>query len=228
MGVPERSGSAVVYVVAKAPRAGQSKTRLCPPLTHAQAANLAAAFLADTISLARRAGVEVRLICRDEDERAALLRYADAATVHVQRAQGLGDALESAFSEGLRDGYAAVGVLGMDVPSLPPSVLAEAFARLGDADVVMGPSADGGYYLLTARRLHPTLFREMTWSTDGVAAETRRRCTALGLRVEEVAEWDDIDDAAALRRLAHALSATDGDVAPHTRAALVELEAALR
>src|SRR5688500_15649688 len=112
MGAPQRR---VVYVVAKAPRAGQSKTRLCPPLTHAQAADLAAAFLADTIALVCAARIETRLICRDEAERAALRALIPPDTsIHVQEGTGLGAALETAFAAGLGDGYEAVGVLGMD------------------------------------------------------------------------------------------------------------------
>jgi len=211
----------VVSVIAKAPRAGASKTRLCPPLTPQEAAALAAAFLEDTVALALAAGVDVRLMCRDESERPALARFAgDRAQVQVQDGQGLGAALESAFRQGAAEGYDAVGVLGTDVPSLPSAVIVEAFERLAAADVVLGPSLDGGYYLLTARRPHGALFREMAWSTPAVAQETRRRCAALGLRLEAVAEWDDVDDPTALSRLARSLEAAEPSVAPRTRAVL--------
>lgn len=215
----------VVYVVAKAPRAGQAKTRLSPPLTPEQAARLAAAFLQDTIALTLRAGVEVRLICRDEDERAALLPCAGVASVHVQRGTGLGAALETAFVQGMEGGYAAVAVLGADTPTLPAAVVARAFAALeGENDVVLGPSDDGGYYLLAARRLHPELFRDMTWSTSDVAAETLRRCAGRTLRTHLLPEWGDVDDAAALARLRASLAGARPDVAPHTRAALSALD----
>ncbi len=213
-------------MVAKAPLAGQAKTRLCPPLTSGQAAHLAGAFLRDTIALTRGAAVDVRLLCRDEDERAALLPYAGAASVHVQRGTGLGAALESAFEQGLRDGYAAVAVLGADTPTLPPAVVAQAFAALeGNDDMALGPSDDGGYYLLAARRLHPELFRDMTWSTNDVTAETLRRCAARALRTHLLPEWGDVDDAAALTRLRASLADAGPDVAPHTRAALHTLDA---
>lgn len=220
-----RPGRDVVYVVAKAPRAGQSKTRLCPPLLPDQAAQLAAAFLADTMTAAARAEVDVRLMCRDAAEREALLPYASGrASVHVQQGRGLGAALESAFIRGLRDGYRSVGVLGMDSPSLPPEVLARAFACLHDgADIVMGPSEDGGYYLLAARRTYPTLFRDVEWSTSDVARETLARCSALGLRTHLVDRWQDVDDAAALRALRRQIEMADPRVAPATRTALRQL-----
>jgi rSAM/selenodomain-associated transferase 1 len=216
----------VVYVVAKAPRAGQSKTRLCPPLRPEAAARLAAAFLRDTVALAARSGADVRLICRDGGEREALLGYALAgAPVHVQSGAGLGAALESAFVLGKRDGYRAVGVLAMDSPTLPPEAVARAFACLrAGADVGLGPSEDGGYYLLTAREAHPGLFRRMAWSTSGVAGETRARAVALGLRVHQVERWLDVDGPDALRALRAQLAAAGADVAPHTRATLRALE----
>ena len=220
----------LVYVVAKAPRAGQAKTRLCPPLTPDQSARLADAFLQDTVTLAQRAGVDVRLICRDEEERAALIAgdagRAGAVTVYIQHGSGLGAALESAFVQGLADGYPAVAVLGADTPTLPPAIVAEAFAALrSDVDVALGSSDDGGYYLLAASRLYPQLFRDMIWSTSQVAAETLRRCAALNLRTHLLPEWSDVDDAAALARLIVQLDTKSigPDVASHTRAALNEL-----
>ena len=216
----------MVSVIAKAPRAGASKTRLCPPLAPHEAASLASAFLEDTIAVALAAEVDVRLMCRDETERPALARFAgDRArvAVQVQDGQGLGAALESAFWQGAAEGYDAVGVLGTDVPTLPPDVIVEAFERLAEADVVLGPSLDGGYYLLTARRPHAALFREMVWGTAAVAEETCRRCAALGLRLETVAEWDDVDDPAALARLTRSLETADPTVAPRTRRVLMGL-----
>ena len=222
-------GRDVVYVVAKAPRPGHSKTRLCPPLLPDQAARLAAAFLEDTIALAVGAGVDVRLICRDEGEREALLPFAAGrASVHVQDGIGLGAALESAFVGGLGDGYRGVGVLGMDSPTLPRTVIVRAFAHLHrGADVVLGPSVDGGYYLLAARRTYPSLFRDMAWSTSAVARETLARCAALGLRARMVERWRDVDDDAGLRALRRQVETAGPRVAPATRTVLAELDITL-
>ena len=212
---------AVVYVVAKAPRAGASKTRLCPPLRPPQAARLAEAFLLDTVALARRAGCRVRVICRDAAEQATLERIVADAPVCVQAGAGLGAALESAFSRGLADGAAAVAVLGADSPTLPPARVREAFAALArGADVALGPSDDGGYYLLAARALHPTLFRDMAWSTSTVAQVTLERCRAAGLRPYLLPRWYDVDDVASLVRLRAELARAPVDVAPRTRSEL--------
>ena len=166
-------GQSAVYVVAKAPRAGVSKTRLCPPLTPAAAAHLAAAFLLDSVHIVRQAGLDARIICRDDGERRDLARLVgDQATVAVQSGHGLGAALESAFRLGFASGCTAVGVLGSDNPTLPPAALTEAYAALAaGSDVSIGPSEDGGYYLLAARALYPDLFRNMVWSTSEVVAD---------------------------------------------------------
>lgn len=218
----------LVYVVAKAPRAGAAKTRLCPPLRPEQAARLAAAFLLDCLALVQRAGCQARAICRDGAEQAALAEILDGvATVGVQAGRGLGDALETAFRQGLADGFGAVAVLGADSPTLPPAVLRRAFAALEHgADVALGPCEDGGYYLLAAEALHPQLFRNMLWSTNSVADVTIQRCRDAGLSVHLLPVWYDVDDAESLGRLRAALEQAPPTVAPHTRAELANQAAA--
>ena len=145
----------------------------------------------------------------------------DQATVAVQSGHGLGAALESAFRLGFASGCTAVGVLGSDNPTLPPAALTEAYAALAaGSDVSIGPSEDGGYYLLAARALYPDLFRNMVWSTSEVVADTLQRCAAANLRVHRVAEWYDVDEAADLDRLRADLAGADSPPAPATRAAL--------
>src|SRR5713101_1766798 len=210
----------VVYVVAKAPQPGVSKTRLCPPLTPDQASQLARAFLHDTLTNATLAGVTPRIVCRTAPEQRELRRLVGALTqVSMQSGAGLGDALEGAFREGLADGFTAVAVLGADTPPLPVLVIREAFAALTDEnDVALGPAEDGGYYLLAARRVYPWLFRDMPWSTDGAASETLRRCQTLGLRTHVLPAWYDVDDAASLARLRMDLQRLPMSTAPQTRA----------
>ena len=142
----------VVYVVAKAPRPGTSKTRLCPPLDPNQAAHLAGAFLLDVLESVRHAGLDARIICRDRRERDALEQFVPpGAPVQVQFGAGLGGALESAFQQGLASGYHAVAAVSADCPTLPPDLLRRAFTSLQrGADVALGPSEDGGYYLIGA------------------------------------------------------------------------------
>jgi uncharacterized protein len=212
----------VVYIVAKAPSAGVSKTRLCPPLQSGQAAELALAFLVDTLACVYRAGCTARVMCRDKAEQSALQHSLGVTTqVSVQGGHGLGDALETAFREGVEDGLAAVAVLGADSPTLPSWILRGAFRALsGGADAVLGPSEDGGYYLLAARRLHSALFRDMPWSTNRVTAVTLDRCRQAGLRTHVLPTWYDVDDAVALTRLGADLARAPASLAPQTRAVL--------
>ena len=217
----------VVYVVAKAPRPGHSKTRLSPPLTPEGAARLARGFLLDVLQVVARAGLVPRIISRDPGEQEALRRLAGSGVaVHVQEGRGLGDALESAFRRGLAGGAPVVGVLGADIPTLPPAVLTEACRAVQDGHhVALGRSEDGGYYLLAAGAVYPSLFREMTWSTEGVADETLRRCAAAGLRPFLLPTWADVDDGPALAALRDELRRAPPGVAPHTRGVLEALEA---
>jgi rSAM/selenodomain-associated transferase 1 len=226
------AAAGAIYVVAKAPSPGQTKTRLCPPLTPAGAALLARAFLLDVLDTVRASGLTARIICRDVAERAALRDLVgDATAVCVQEGSGLGDALESAFRQGLADGFTAVAVLGADVPTLRPEILQDACRAVaggpGGPDVAVGLSDDGGYYLLAARAVHPALFRDMVWSTAGVAGETLRRCRAAGLRSFLLPPWYDVDDAAGLETLRADLAAAPPGVARRTRAVLATLAGAL-
>lgn len=222
-----RHSNPVVYVVAKAPRPGATKTRLCPPLTLDEAARLAGAFVLDTLETVNTAGFTARVVCRDASEREELDRLVGpAAEVKIQSGRGLGDALEGAFREGIEDGFTAVAVLGADSPTLPVEVLHRAFAALVDvADVALGPAVDGGYYVLAARAVHPTLFRNMRWSTESVAAETLDRCRSLGLSTRTLPTWYDVDDMASLESLCSDMQRLPYTVAPHTRTVLEVIEA---
>jgi rSAM/selenodomain-associated transferase 1 len=219
----------VAYVVAKAPRPGVTKTRLCPPLAPEQAAQLARAFLLDTLTNVMMAGLSPRIVCRGPTEQRALRRLAGPfVRVSIQVGQGLGDALEGAFREGLADGFGAVAVLAADSPTLPTSVLRDAFVALADgSDVVLGPVDDGGYYTLAARAVHPSLFRDMPWSTGEVASETLRRSRALGLRANVLPAWYDVDDDTSLAALYRELRALPGTFAPRTRAVLQAMHLSL-
>lgn len=222
-------GSGLVYVVAKAPRAGAVKTRLSPPLRAEQAAELYRGFLLDSLELAGRVrGARVRALCPDPGMAAELAEIVPAGCeLLAQSEPGLGAALEECFRAGLADGHGAVAVIASDNPTLPAGLIEEAFARLATDDVVLGPTEDGGYYLLAARAVHPTLFREMVWSTSDVLEETLRRCRLAGLRTSLVETWYDVDTPAALVELARRLEELPADRAPHTRAALASFETAI-
>jgi rSAM/selenodomain-associated transferase 1 len=222
-------GARALVVVGKAPEAGRSKTRLSPPLSPVQAADLSGAFLQDTIALAATSAWDrVSVVYPPTADAESVLRAVLPPWVHlaVQRGDGLGAALTDAFQSHLGAGFGRVVLIGSDNPTLPPSRLAEADRALDEHDLVLGPSADGGYYLIGMDRPHPGVFEGITWSTSVVYQQTLARAEALGLRVASIQEWYDVDTAADLERLKDELGRLSSDVAPATRAVLVSFDVA--
>lgn len=192
-----------LFVMAKDPRAGQVKTRLCPPLTPETAARLYRCFLADVLDLvADVPGVDPVVAFAPPEARQSFTQLTDGRFQLVpQEGPDLGARLENAFRALFHQGYDRVAAVSTDSPDVPVAYLAEAFARLDDAPVVLGPCPDGGYYLIGLARLIPALFRDMPWSTARVVPETELRAGRLGVRVARLPEWHDVDTAADLDRL---------------------------
>src|SRR5664279_4062291 len=210
------NAACAIGVMAKAPRPGFSKTRLCPPLRPDQAARLSAAFLRDiteNIALAARdapiggylayapAGAEASFEGHPAPDTGLLL--ADGSPPMPPGVQGFGRSLLQAIMTMLERGHDSAVVLNSDSPTLPAGLLvrtAAALTRAGDR-VVLGPADDGGYYLLGMKAAHAHLFADITWSMDSVAETTRLRAAELGLEVVELPSWYDVDDQPALDRL---------------------------
>lgn len=225
-------------VMAKAPRAGRVKTRLSPPLTLAQTATLNVAFLRDTTEnlagIVGGAGLVSYTPVGDEALFAGLLP--EGFGLVAQRGDGFGERLLAAAEDILAIGYGAVCLIDSDSPTVPAEAYAAAVAALAGAGaerrVVLGPSDDGGYYLIGMRRAWREPFREITWSTGAVLAETVARCGGAGLEVVTLPTWYDVDDAATLAVLRAELlegvlpqfARVAGYKAPHTRALLVAME----
>jgi rSAM/selenodomain-associated transferase 1 len=191
--------------MAKVPAAGEVKTRLCPPLTPAAAATLARCFLLDRVE--QLGGLELAepLVAFAPAEREAELRQLlpPWLTLVPQQGADLGARMDRLLTDLLGAGYPGAIALGTDSPTLPTAYLREGCAALLDqrADVVLGPSEDGGYYLVGLRRPAPALFRDMPWSTPAVLAETVARARRLGLEVWLLPTWFDVDRGADLVRL---------------------------
>lgn len=216
-----------VIVVGKAPEAGVTKTRLAPPLTLAQAADLYRAFLLDTVATARSLGWErVTLIYPPRPHAHEELAALFPAGVHLQAQPGigLGAALAGAFESHLAAGFERVVLIGSDNPTLPAHIVEASCDALADHDIAIGPSSDGGYYLIGMSRPHLGVFERISWSTEVVYAETLERAAELGLGVRALPEWYDVDTAAELRRLRHDLTTLPPDAAPATRSLLHTVE----
>lgn len=200
-----RHDCALVFM-AKWPEPGRAKTRLSPPLSTDDAADLARCFLLDTLEEAGRAAADHWLAFAPlSAERAFHALVGPDVGLIPAETTSLGGALRAGQRAALAAGYRRVALVGSDLPHLPAARYAEAFAALDDADVALGPCADGGYYALAAERATPSLFEGVAWSTAAVYAQTVERAVAAGLRVRTLAACDDVDTAADLPALAAAL-----------------------
>jgi len=143
-----------------------------------------------------------------------------------QRGDSLGEREANVFADLLQGDCSRVVLIGGDIPTLPLSHLREAFALLADLrnDVVLGPSEDGGYYLIGARALHPCLFEDIAWSTPTVLRETLAQARRQGLNVVQIPPWYDVDSEEDLRKLADELARSNKEnPAPRTTICLTHL-----
>lgn len=194
--------SACICILAKAPVAGFAKTRLIPALGPEGAAALAQRLLDHTVAEALAAGLgEVRLLGAPDAAHPALQRHAGRVQLGSQADGDLGRRMHCALDEAL-SGHALALLVGTDAPALDRHVLRQAAQALAQQDAVFVPALDGGYALVGLReRSRPELFEAMTWSTDQVMAETRRRLARAGLRCAELDPVGDIDEPADLQHL---------------------------
>ena len=202
-----------LVVIAKAPVAGASKTRLTPPCTPAQAARLAEAALADTLAAVAATPAQRHVVVLEGEPGAWL---PPGLQVIAQRGAGLGERLAAAFGD---VGCAAL-VVGMDTPQLTPALLGAALAQLDAADAVIGAAPDGGYWAIGLRRADDAVFAGVPMSAPTTCAVQRERLRALGLRTRELPPLRDVDEiadayavaaAAPETRFARTLAAMDLD-----------------
>lgn len=213
----------LVGIMAKAPRAGHAKTRLTAALPPAVAADLYAHFLRDTVDLVSRVpGVAATLLCPPGD--AAALRAMDLGLPVLEQPEpGLMRGLAFGIAHGLEVGHPAVALINADSPTLPPERIAACLAALADAEVVLGPTADGGYYLIGATVSCTDLLLGVSYSSSHtIYQETLAQAEQLGLRARAIAPWWDVDLPDELAQLARALDAAPPHTAVHTRRALIQ------
>src|SRR5438552_9680100 len=209
-----------VAIMAKAPRAGEVKTRLCPPLSLADAAELYRRFLLDKIEQVRSLRTASLAIAYTPAEARAFFEEVAPGFVLVpQRGADLGDRLANSLGELLDKGHQGALAIDSDTPTLPLGYLEQALDSVTtpNVDVVLGPTEDGGYYLIGLRTVHRELFEAMAWSTSQVLPETMRRADAKGLRVVCLPPWSDIDTPMDLARLQVELTESDDASPRHTR-----------
>jgi len=213
-----------LLIVGKAPVPGRTKTRLVPPLSPEEAAELYRGFLLDCVSLGLDLGWERVSVIHPAGSGDVLAALLPPRVLLVEQAgHGLGDALSSAFARHLGEGFQRVVLIGSDNPTLPLEPIREACTVLDEDDLSIGPTVDGGYYLIGMRAAHLGVFSQIEWSTSRVYVQTLAQAQVLGLRVRAVQEWYDVDEPPDLARLRGDLVSLPSDVAPNTRAALDRL-----
>lgn len=234
------AGYCALTVMAKAPRAGKVKTRLSPSLTSEQAAELNISFLKDTtenleaVATAGNARGVISYTPVGEESLFDGILPAGFSLV-AQRGDGFGERLLYTVEDLLACGFSAVCLIDSDSPTVPAEAFSQAVAALGQSGdrVVLGPSQDGGYYLIGLKQAHRAVFEGIPWSTATVYEKTVEAVHKAGLELVELPRWYDVDDAESLQVLKSELLedvrpffvSADGYVAPHSTRSLEQMYA---
>jgi hypothetical protein len=224
--------------MAKASLAGTVKTRLVPPLTHEEAAELNTCCLTDIAANIVAAAQQVPIQGFAAYYPMGSERFFDEVLpagfrLLPPREPTIGRSLFHAARDLFAAGCSSVCLVNADSPTLPTEFLVEAARRLrepGDR-IVLGPAADGGYYLIGLKQFHRRLFEEIDWSTERVFRQTLARAGEIGVAVAPLPEWYDVDDEATLAMLAREIGPCrlaaspylNGYAAPSTTAFLEKL-----
>jgi rSAM/selenodomain-associated transferase 1 len=191
--------------MAKAARAGHVKTRLAASLPTDAVLDLYKCMIEDTLDLARAVATDALAVVCPAADVADLAAWLPAIEVIGQHGQGLAAGLVSAFRTFIDRGYRRVVAIDGDSPQLPPETLDKAFQLLDGADVVVGPTTDGGYYLVGSTTLQPALFDTQRMGTGSALDSLMVTAQGLGLRVAVTETNYDVDEPGDLGRLARDL-----------------------
>jgi len=182
----------LLLIFIKNPEPGKVKTRLAATVGPEKAYQIYLKLLSLTIDTA----MEV-----DADRQVWYSSYIDSEDSisepdfkkRKQVGKNLGARMLHAFKSGFKEGYDNIVIIGSDCPDVNPVLLEQAFNELSEYDLVIGPSADGGYYLLGMNKLQPELFRDIDWSTERVLKQTLEKAKSISLSVASLPELNDID-----------------------------------
>jgi len=192
-----------LVIMAKAPRPGTAKTRLAQSLPAPAVVELYGCLLDDTIALAQSLDhTDIAIMCPASDVHDLARVVGDTVAIVAQSGDGLAAGLTSVFANFALAGHTRIIAFNSDSPHLPAPVLQGAFQALARCDVVVGPTHDGGYYLVGAKASHPGLFTADGLGTTNAFDALQARARALGLSVHLTDPFYDIDVAGDLTRLA--------------------------
>ena len=189
----------VLLIFIKNPEAGKVKTRLAKSIGDDKALQVYKELLEKTISVAKRTDV------RRQVWYSSFIDYEDEITTdkfekYLQSGSNLGERMKNAFQQVFEEGVERAVIIGSDCPSLNKKIVKNAFDRLKEKDLVIGPSEDGGYYLLGMNRYYETLFEDIEWSTESVLESTLQKAESNRLKVFQLPILNDIDNLEDLKR----------------------------
>jgi rSAM/selenodomain-associated transferase 1 len=187
----------------RAPSSG-GKSRLIQALGISDGSDLRTALLRDTLAVVASIAVAKAVLYTPPEYEAEMQRLTPFDALFLaQRGATLGDRMRNGMSDLLACGFGPVVLIGADLPTLPAAYVVDALDRLGrrDESVVVGPSEDGGYYLIGSTRIHDGLFVGMPWGTADVLRLTKKAADALHLRIELLPPWYDVDHPVDLQRV---------------------------
>ncbi len=205
--------------MAKKPKVGSTKTRLCPPLSFEEAARLYEALLRDTIQMAANFDdIDLAIAISPPESKGYFENISPQKTLLMPvTCIDIGDCLNQVLNILLKKGYSKVLALNADGPSLPAEHIMDAVNLLDENHLVFGPSKDGGYYLVGMKAQTPEIFTGISWSTHQVLEQTLKKTKSLGLKVALTHPWYDVDTAADMERLREELVQLPGDRLRHCR-----------
>ena len=188
--------STALIVFAKAPIPGEVKTRLCPPLDPDEAASLHGTLVLDAVERAKGLAGASLYVAGAPDLAHPFFKVLEGrygAKLLPQRGPDLGARMKWAMQDAFEQGAEDVLLTGTDLPTLPRARLMESLTLIKKHDVVLGPTADGGYYLIGLRKMVPALFEGIGWSTASVFADTKKKIEDAGLSLGLLPECRDLD-----------------------------------
>ncbi|HZC67729.1 MAG TPA: TIGR04282 family arsenosugar biosynthesis glycosyltransferase [Nitrospirales bacterium] len=188
--------STALIIFAKAPIPGEVKTRLCPPLDHDEAASLHGTLVLDAVERARGLPGASLYVAGAPDIAHPFFKVMEGrygTKLLAQRGPDLGSRMKWAMQDAFDQGAQEVLLTGTDLPTLPRALLAQALTLVKNHEVVLGPTADGGYYLIGLRKMISALFDGIAWSTASVFADTKKKVESAGLSLGLLPECRDLD-----------------------------------
>jgi len=214
----------VLVIMAKAPRPGAVKTRLAVSLSAEAISDFYCCLLEDTLALAcSLSTVEVAIMCPESDVSDLARLAGKDINIVAQKGEGLAAGLTSVFAHFAEGQHRRTIAFNSDSPHLPRSILEDAFEALATHDVVVGPTHDGGYYLVGTKASYPALFADDGMGTSSALERLLARAQALELSFGFADSFYDIDVADDVTRLAEELRLAP-EKAPRTAAWLKEWE----